>query len=104
MIDKGSLFLAQVNTMNDLKNAVPLADILSLNDLKNAIGHAVPVALILGYFYAVVLIIMACVQERGDGSWKLSLARGIGIFAAVGVVNILLAVFFPGQTITLNWG
>jgi hypothetical protein len=54
-------------------------------------------------FYAVILIIMACIGERGDGSWKYSLAKGIGLFAATGVANILLAIFFPGQVLTVNF-
>jgi hypothetical protein len=47
------LFLAQsaVNTMADLKTAV---------------GHGLEIIVIISYVYAVILIIMACVQERGD--------------------------------------
>jgi hypothetical protein len=92
MVRFGNLFLAQsaVNTMADLKSAV---------------GHGLGIIVIISYMYAVILIIiMACVQERGDGSWKYALARGIALFAATGVANILLAMFFPGQTITVNFG
>ena len=90
MVRVVNLFLAQtVNTMADLKNAV---------------GHGLGIIVILAYVYAVILIIMALLQDRGDGSWKYSLARGIGIFAATGVANILLAIFFPGQVITVNFG
>jgi hypothetical protein len=90
MVRFGNLFLAQsaVNTMADLKNAV---------------GHGLGIIVIISYVYAVILIIMACVQERGDGSWKYALPRGIALFAATGVANILLAMFFPGQTITVNF-
>ena len=90
MVKSGNLFLAQsaVNTMADLKTAV---------------GHGLGIIVIISYVYAVILIIMACVQERGDGSWKYALARGIALFAATGVANILLAMFFPGQTITVNF-
>jgi hypothetical protein len=76
----------------------------SMADLKAAVGHGLGIVVILSYVYAAVLIIMACVQERGDGSWKYSLAKGIGLFAATGVSNILLAIFFPGQVITVNFG
>jgi hypothetical protein len=90
MDELGHLFLAQtVNTMADLKNAV---------------GHGLGIVVILSYVYAVILIIMACVSERGDGSWKYSLAKGIALFAATGFANILLAIFFPGQIITVNFG
>jgi len=63
MVRFGNLFLAQsaVNTMADLKTAV---------------GHGLGIIVIISYVYAVILIIMACVQERGDGSWKYALARG----------------------------
>ena len=90
MVRFENLFLAQsaVNTMADLKTAV---------------GHGLGIIVIISYVYAVILIIMACVQERGDGSWKYALARGIALFAATGVANILLAMFFPGQTITVNF-
>jgi len=85
----GHLFLAQtVNTMADLKNAV---------------GHGLGIVVILGYVYAVIMIIMALISERGDGSWKYSLAKGIGLFAASGVCNILLAIFFPGQNLVINF-
>jgi hypothetical protein len=85
-----NLFLAQ-STVNNMQ------------DLKNAVGHAIAVAIILGYIYAVILIIQGCIAERGDGSWKYTIAKGIGIFAATGIANILLAIFFPGQTITVNF-
>jgi hypothetical protein len=75
----------------------------NMQDLKNTVGHGLGVVVIISYVYAAVLIIMACVQERGDGSWKYSLAKGIGLFAATGVANILLAIFFPGQVININF-
>jgi hypothetical protein len=85
MMNAGNLFLAQaVNTMADL---------------KTALGHGLGIVVLLGYVYAVILIVMACVQDRQDGSWKTSLARAIGIFGAVGICNILLAIFFPGQNL-----
>jgi hypothetical protein len=76
----------------------------TMADLKNAVGHGLGIIVILGYVYAVILIIMACIGERGDGSWKYALAKGIGLFAATGIANILLAIFFPGQLITVNFG
>ena len=88
MVRLANLFLAQVNTMADLKNAV---------------GHGLGIIVILSYIYAAILIIQGCIAERGDGSWKYTLAKGIGLFAATGISNILLAMFFPGQTITINF-
>jgi hypothetical protein len=76
----------------------------SMADLKTAVGHGLGIVVIISYVYAVIQIIMACIAERGDGSWKYSLARGIGLFAATGVANILLAIFFPGQVLTVNFG
>ena len=87
MVRLANLFLAQVNTMADLKNAV---------------GHGLGIIVILSYIYAAILIIQGCIAERGDGSWKYTLAKGIGLFAATGIANILLAMFFPGQTIQIN--
>ena len=75
----------------------------SMQDLKNLIGHGLGVVIIISYVYAVILIIQGCVAERGDGSWKYTLAKGIGLFAATGISNILLAMFFPGQTININF-
>ena len=75
----------------------------SMQDLKNLIGHGLGVVIIISYVYAVILIIQGCIAERGDGSWKYTLAKGIGLFAATGIFNILLAMFFPGQTITINF-
>ena len=85
-----NLFLAQsaVNTMADLKAAV---------------GHGLGIVVILSYIYAVILIIQGCIAERGDGSWKYTLAKGVALFGATGIANILLAMFFPGQTITVNF-
>ena len=90
MITLGNLFLAQ-------------SAVNSMADLKTAVGHGLGIVVILSYVYAVILIIMACIGERGDGSWKYSLAKGIGLFAATGVANILLAIFFPGQILTVNF-
>jgi uncharacterized membrane protein len=82
----GQLFLAQA--------------VSSMRDLKNIVGHGLWVLVILGYAYAVVLIIMALLRDHVDGSWKYTLARGIGLLAVTGVATILLAIFFPGQSVT----
>jgi hypothetical protein len=79
----GQLFLAQAVT--------------SMRDLKNIVGHGLWVLVILCYAYVVVLIIMALLRDHVDGSWKYTLARGI---AVTGVATILLAIFFPGQSVT----
>jgi hypothetical protein len=91
MVTLGNLFLAQ-------------SAVNSMADLKTAVGHGLGIVVILSYVYAVILIIMACIGERGDGSWKYALAKGIGLFAATGVANILLAIFVPGQVLTVNFG
>ena len=75
----------------------------SMQDLKNLIGHGLGIVVIVSYLYAVILIIQGCIAERGDGSWKYTLAKGIALFAATGIANILLAMCFPGQTITINF-
>jgi hypothetical protein len=85
----GSLFLAQTVT--------------TMQTLEQAVGHALGIVVIISYVYAAVLIIMACVQERGDGSWKFALAKGIGLFAATGICNILLQIFFPGQVMAVTF-
>ena len=90
MVRFGNLFLAQ-------------SAINNMADLKNIIGHALGIVVIVSYVYAVILIIQGCIAERGDGSWKYTLAKGIGLFAATEIANILLAMCFPGQTITVNF-
>ena len=65
-----------------------------------AIGHALGVVIIISYVYAVVMIIMALISERGDGSWKYALAKGVALFGATAICNILMGIFFPGTTIT----
>jgi hypothetical protein len=90
MIQNVSLVLAQtVNTMADFKNAV---------------GHGLGIIVIISYVYAAVMIVMSLIAERGDGSWKYSLAKGIALFGATGICNILLTIFFPGQALTVNFG
>jgi hypothetical protein len=39
-----------------------------------------------------------------DTRSKLRQVRGIGLFAATDVAIILLAIFFPGKTSTVNFG
>src|SRR5262249_8369173 len=34
------------------------------------------------YIYAVILIIQGCIAERGGGSWKYTLAKGVALFGA----------------------
>jgi hypothetical protein len=85
----GSLFLAQTVT--------------SMQSLIQAIGHGLGIVVILSYVYAAVMIIMSLIAERGDGSWKYSLAKGIALFGATGICNILLAVFFPGQVMPISF-
>ena len=71
----------------------------TITDLKTAVGKGLGVIIILGYLYAVILIISSLIAERGDGSWKYALAKGIALFGAVGICNILFGIFFPGQSI-----
>jgi hypothetical protein len=83
------MFLAQtINTMADLKSAV---------------GFGVGIVMILAYAYGVLLIIQGLLQERGDGQWKYTIAKGIALFSSTGICNILFAHFFPGQTITVSF-
>jgi hypothetical protein len=78
--------------------------VTTMQGLIQAIGHGLGIVVIISYLYAVILIIMSLLQERGDGSWKYSLAKGVALFGATGICNILMAIFFPGQTIPVNFG
>jgi hypothetical protein len=51
---QGILFLAQ--------------SVNSMADLKTAVGKGLGIIVIIAYIYAVVMIIMSLIQERGDGS------------------------------------
>ena len=74
---------------------LPLAAaITSMQSLEVGVGFVVGIVVIFSYIYAVCLIIGALIQERGDGSWKMALARGLGIFAASGMCTIMLLYFF----------
>jgi hypothetical protein len=85
MFNIGNLFLGQTVT--------------NMQGLETAVGHGLGIVIIISYVYATVMIIMSLIAERGDGSWKYALAKGIALFGATGICNILLAVFFPGVTI-----
>jgi hypothetical protein len=89
MINISSLFLAQTVT--------------TMQNLMQAVGHGLGIVVVISYAYAAIMIIMACIQERGDGTWKYALARGIALFGATGIANILFAIFFPGQVMTINF-
>lgn len=85
-VNIGSQFLAQ--------------SVMSMDTLKTAVGHGLGIIIVIAYAYAVVMIIMSLIQERGDGSWKYSLAKGIALFGSTGIVQILATIFFPGLVIT----
>ncbi len=74
--------------------------VTTMANLETAIGHALGIVVIISYCYAVIMIIMSLIQERGDGSWKYSLAKGIALFGATGICQILATIFFPGLIIT----
>jgi hypothetical protein len=74
--------------------------VTTMGNLETAIGHGLGIIIVIAYAYAVVMIIMSLIQERGDGSWKYSLAKGIALFASTGIVQILCTIFFPGLVIT----
>lgn len=92
--------------MINLLNYLPLAQVVggggggvsTMAGFMTALGHALGLIVIISYAYAVILIIMACVQDRQDGSWKMALMKAIGLFGAVAIANILLAVFYPQMT------
>jgi hypothetical protein len=75
----------------------------TMQDLESAVGFGVGIVMILSYAYGVILIIQGLLSERGDGSWKYTLAKGIALFASTGIVNLLFAHFFPGQTIPVSF-
>jgi hypothetical protein len=81
-----NLFLAQAVT--------------TMQALEVAIGHAIGIVIVIAYCYAIIVLISALLQERGDGTWKMGIIRAIGIFAAAGIVQILCTIFFPGLVIT----
>jgi hypothetical protein len=80
-----------------------LAQINTMQDLESAVGFGVGIIMILSYAYGVILIIQGLLSERGDGSWKYTIAKGIALFASTGVVNLLFGHFFPGQTIPVSF-
>jgi hypothetical protein len=65
-----------------------------------AVSHWLGIAVIVGYIYAVILIVVALIRDGQEGSWVL--VKAIGIFAAVGFCNLLLAIFLPGQLPSFN--
>ena len=89
MVRISDLFFAQTN-------------ISSIGDLKTAVGFGVGVLMVIVYIYAVILIVQGLLAERGDGQWKYTLAKGIGLFLATGIANILFLKFF-GQTIPISF-
>lgn len=77
--------------------------VVSIASLAAAIGHALGAVVIFSYAYAVLMIIMACIQERGDGNWKYALARAIGIMSATLFGNLFLNIFFPGEQVPISF-
>jgi hypothetical protein len=71
--------------------------------LVQVVGHPLGIILIISYVYAVILIIVACIQERGYENLKYALVCATALFAATGIANILLSIFFPDQLITINF-
>lgn len=89
---QGALFLAQ---------GAPA--VVSITSLAEAVGHALGAVVIFAYAYAVIMIIMACIQERGDGNWKYALARAIGMMASTLFANLFLNIFFPGEQVPISF-
>jgi hypothetical protein len=89
---RDALFLAQAQ-----------AAVVSIATLATAVGHALGAVVIFSYAYAVIMIIMACIQERGDGGWKYALARAIGMMGATLFANLFLNIFFPGEQVPISF-
>ena len=79
---------------------LPLAQtVTTMQGLMTAVGRGLGIIVVISFVYAVVMIIMSLIAERGDGSWKYSLAKGIALFAATGICQILANIFFPNLII-----
>ncbi len=86
--------------MNQIGNLFLAQTVTTIQALETAVGHTLGIIMVLAYVYAAIVILSALIQERGDGTWKMGLVRGIGIFATTGIVQILATIFFPGLIIT----
>jgi hypothetical protein len=84
----GNLFIAQVTNMQSL---------------QAAIGRGLAIGVVFSAIYMIFMVWRGIMMDRHDGAWKFEIAKGIAVFAAVGIANILFNVFYPGQTITVNF-
>lgn len=88
------LFLAQ---------AAPGGGIIDMATLRTALGTVLGLVMYFAFIYGVVLIVTAVVGDRASGEWKFTLAKGAGLMAASAVMNILMGIFFPGQSIPVSF-
>jgi Mg/Co/Ni transporter MgtE len=85
-------------------NSLFLAQMLqTMGDLKTAIGRGLAIGVVFSFIYFCFMMWRGLTMDRASGEWKFEIAKGIAVFATVTVANVLFAVFYPGQSITVNF-
>jgi Zn-dependent membrane protease YugP len=71
-------------------------------DLLNLWNRAIVPLIIFGAVVGVAIILKGVHMDRSSGEWKGEILKGIAIFFAVPVVNVVFNIVY-GHTFVVNW-
>lgn len=88
--------------MERLSPILAQSNITSISDLLTLIGHALGLGVSIAALVAIYLIWRGLQMDRSSGEWKMEILKGIMVFAAPAVVNVLFNLFF-GQSFQITF-
>jgi hypothetical protein len=77
--------------------------ITDITGLKTAVGRGLAIGVVFSFVYFVFKLWSGLTMDRHDGQWKQEIAKGIAVFGGVTIANILFSIFYPGQSILVQW-
>lgn len=85
------------------RNFLAQTQVTTSTDLLNLWNRCLVPLIIFGAVSGVYIVIKGYHMDRSSGEWKGEILKGISIFFAVPVINVIFNAVY-GHTFTVNWG
>jgi Zn-dependent membrane protease YugP len=84
------------------RNLLAQVQVTTGQDLLNLWNRALVPLIIFGAVFGVVVFIKGITMDRSSGEWKAEILKGISIFFAVPVINVIFNLTY-GQSFHVQW-
>jgi hypothetical protein len=84
------------------RNLLAQVQVTTGQDLLNLWDRALVPLIIFGAVFGVVIFLKGVAMDRSSGEWKQEILKGIAIFFAVPVINVIFNLVY-GQSFHVQW-